>query len=322
VGAAEQQRVVVGVDGSAGARLALGWALAEAARRGAQVEVVAAFPVDFYWADPSLVDTRRVDALRADTAARVRTLVHEVRRDPVVAATPGIKAVTTEVVVCPGPAVAHLVQRSEGAALLVVGSRGRGAVRSTMAGSVALHSAAHARCPVVVVHPAVVPSAYEPARVVVGLDDSDQARAALAAAVAEAARLGARVDAVVAYEEPDTWSSLYAVATPPGCGTREQALRRAEEVVEEVLGAAPLQREGVRVRAVEGDPAQVLTQEAQGARLLVVGSRSRNQLEGIVLGSVALHCVMRAPCPVLVVHPPRHGGAPAPARAAAAVPTA
>ncbi|HJX43135.1 MAG TPA: universal stress protein, partial [Geodermatophilus sp.] len=45
-------RVVVGVDGSPGARAALGWALAVAAGTGAPLEVVSAYPVDFYWMDP------------------------------------------------------------------------------------------------------------------------------------------------------------------------------------------------------------------------------------------------------------------------------
>ena len=40
-----------------------------------------------------------------------------------------------------------------------------------------------------------------------------------------------------------------------------------------------------------------------GAALLVVGSRSRSRLAGMLLGSTALHCVVAAPCPVLVLHP-------------------
>jgi len=294
VGATEH-RIVVGVDGSAGARLALSWALAEAVRRGADVEVLAAFPVDFYWTDAYLVDRNQVDDLRADTEARARALVDELRSQ-----VDGAGDLAAHVVVCAGAPAAHLVQRAEGADMLVVGSRGRGAVRSSMAGSVALHCAAHARCPVVVVHPT---AAAEPGGVVVGLDDSDHARAALTAAVAEAAALGAEVEAVLAYEPPNYWSDLYAVVVPPVGETAAHAQRRAEAIVGDVLGAE--RATAVRVVAVEGHPAQVLAHRAEGARLLVLGSRSRNQLEGVVLGSVALHAVMHAPCPVLVVHPPR-----------------
>jgi nucleotide-binding universal stress UspA family protein len=295
--AGNEQRIVVGVDGSAGARLALSWGLAEAVRRGADVEVLAAFPVDFYWTDAYLVDRNQIDDLRADTETRARALVDELRSQVV-----GAGDLAVDVVVCAGAPAAHLVHQAEDADLLVVGSRGRGAVRSSMAGSVALHCAAHARCPVVVVHPTSA-GAAEPGHVVVGLDDSDHARAALTAAVAEAAALGAEVEAVLAYEPPNYWSDLYAVVAPSVGETAEHAQRRGEAIVGEVLGAEPAT--AVRVVAVEGHPAQVLMHRAEGARLLVLGSRSRNQLEGVVLGSVALHAVMHAPCPVLVVHPPR-----------------
>ncbi|MGY1605025.1 universal stress protein [Geodermatophilus sp. SYSU D00815] len=291
---AGRQRVVVGIDGSTGARAALAWAMAEAARRGAVLEVVSAFPVDFYWADPYLLDQQRVEAIRADTEARARATVEEVRAE----AGP---AVDVEVLVVAGPPSAHLVQRSAGADLLVVGSRGRGGLRSTVAGSVALHCSAHARCPVVVVHPTTA-TAGGPPRVVVGLDGSEHARAALLTAVAQAGPLGARVDAVLAYEAPNYWSDLYAVMAPPLGESRAHALARGEAIVRDVLGPEPVLSEAVRVVAVEGHPGPVLVREAQGARLLVVGSRSRNQLQGVVLGSAALHCVMHAPCPVMVVH--------------------
>jgi nucleotide-binding universal stress UspA family protein len=293
---AARQRIVVGVDGSAGARAALAWALAEAARRGTDVEVVTAFPVDLTWADTYLLDSAHVDAIRTDTQARAEATVAEVRAEET---SPADLAV--QVVVVTGPPAAELVRRSAGAALLVVGSRGRGAVRSALAGSVALHCAAHARCPVVVVHPAAVP-AGEPARVVVGLDGSEPARAALLMAVALAGPLGARVDAVLAYEAPNHWSDLYAVLAPGPGETREHAQARGEAIVREVLGAEPAVRGAVRVVPVEGHPGPVLRRAAEGARLLVVGSRSCNLLEGVVLGSTALHCVSQAPCPVVVVH--------------------
>lgn len=314
---ATAQRIVVGVDGSDGSRLALTWALGEAIRRRAVVEVVTAYPIDFYWIDPYLLDQRRLDALRDDTEARAAALVDEVRRSPAVLDQPGAADLHVSVVVCAGAPAVHLVHAAEGADLLVVGSRGRGGVRSAVAGSVALQCAAHAPCPVVVVHPDTVPVSGH-ARVVVGLDDSDHARRALAVAVAEAAPLGARVEAVLAYESPHYWSDLYALTMPPAAETQGVALQRGQAIVDEVLGAGA----AVHVLAVEGHPAQVLISQAEGARLLVVGSRSRSQLEGVVLGSVALQAVMHAPCPVLVVRPVRSGRASQPDRAAAAEPVA
>jgi len=126
-----EQRIVVGVDGSEGSRSALAWALAEAARRGTNVEVVSAFPVDFYWTDPYLADRNRIDSVRADTEALAHALVAEVRADPEVTAARGIDAVDVMITACSGAAAAHLVQCSDDAALLVVGlgSTDRGAVR-------------------------------------------------------------------------------------------------------------------------------------------------------------------------------------------------
>jgi nucleotide-binding universal stress UspA family protein len=310
---ATAQRIVVGIDGSDGSRLALTWALGEAARRRATVDVVTAYPIDFYWIDPYLLDQRRLDALRADTEARARALVDEVRQAPGVLAQPGTADLRVSVQVCAGAPAVHLVHHAAGADLLVVGSRGRGAVRSAVAGSVALHCAAHAPCPVAVVHPDTAVAGTP--RVVVGLDDSDHARRALAVAVAQAAPLGAQVDAVLAYEAPHYWSDLYALTLPPAGDTQDAALRRGQAIVDDVLGA---EAAAVRVVAVEGHPAQVLMSQADGARLLVLGSRSRSELEGVVLGSVALHAVMHAPCPVLVVRPVRSGQEPQPDRAAAA----
>jgi nucleotide-binding universal stress UspA family protein len=300
--------VVVGVDGSPGAREALGWAWAAAARRGAPLEVVSAFPVDDYWIDALLLDPSRLDTLRSDTAARARALVEEVRPAPGAAGTP---EVAVEVTVVAGAPAEHLVQLSQGADLLVVGSRGRGGIRSTLLGSVALHCVTSAGCPVVVVHPAPVPPAAAEAaatapRVVVGLDDSDSSDAALVRAVELAVELDVEVEAVVAVQLPAYWGEMDVVVPVPLAEVRERALSRAEELVTEVLGGDD--RVPVRVVDAVGPAAAVLVQRSAGAALLVVGSRSRSRLPGMLLGSVALHCVVHAPCPVMVVHPASTGG--------------
>ena len=294
-------RVVVGVDGSPGARSALAWALPEAARRAAVVEVVTAFPVDVYWLDPLLLDTRRLDSIRADTERQARAQVDEVRRDPTVASHPGVVDLDVRVQAVAAPPAPKLVQMSSGADLLVVGSHGHAPVRSAVCGSVALHCAAHAPCPVVVVHP-VPDETEDQARIVVGLDDSTPARAALTAAIAHASRTDARVDAVVAYERPRYWTEPYTEIMPSPEESQARALSRGQELVAQTVAGSP--SDVVRVRAVEGHPAQVLLRESAGARLLVVGSRSRNTLQGLALGSVALACVTTAPCPVLVVRLP------------------
>ncbi|MGY1744184.1 universal stress protein [Blastococcus sp. SYSU D00695] len=312
-------RVVVGVDGSPGARAALVWALGAAARAGATLELVSAYPVDLYWADPYLVDPRRLDDLRADTESLARELLDEVRADPAVTASPGAAEVPAEVTVCAGAPAEHLLAAARGAALLVVGSRGRGGVRSTLLGSVALHCAAAAPCPVVVVHPAAV---QPPPRVVVGVDESDVSRAALLRAAEEARRLGAELEVVAVHQAAEYWSDLYAVPVPPVPETLGQAGARLGRLVTEALGPDA----AARVLVLTGAPAEVLVQQADGAALLVVGSRSTGRLAGMLLGSVALHAAVHAPCPVMVVHLPRARAAepdgPAPAARPAPAPAA
>ena len=289
-------RVVVGVDGSPGGRVALEWAMAEAARREARLLVVSAFPVEVYWADPNLIDDRRITAAGADTEARATTLVDAV------AAESGLR-VPVDILVLPGPASHHLVAAAEGADLLVVGSRGRGAVKSTLLGSVALHTVTHAPCPVVVVHPRAG-TATVPPRVVVGLDGSEASRVALGEALAEAGPLGAEVTAVAAYSPASYWSDVYEVLVPPPAQLHADAQRGAEALVAEVPGDVP-----VRTVALEGPAGEVLVTEAADADLLVVGGRGHGAIRGMLLGSVALHCVVHASCPVMVVPVGRNGAA-------------
>lgn len=313
--ARRRPRLVVGVDGSAGSRAALAHALTTAARRGADVEVVSTYPLMLSWTGGAAVELSAVDVIGEDTESRTREFVAEVRRDPAVAVVPGVAEVPVTLRVGVGPAAQELVDRSRHADLLVVGSRGRGAVRSALLGSVALHCATHAHCPVVVVRPTAVGRPQQ-SRIVVGVDGSDRSRAALVAAVDEAGRRGADVVAVAAYQRADQWTDLAAVPTPSVDEIRADVRRAAEDMVREVLAATrqpgvPVPH--VRVEAMRGAAADLLVEVADEADLLVVGSRGRGALRGLLLGSVALHCVLHATCPVMVVHPPsvRTGRAPA-----------
>jgi nucleotide-binding universal stress UspA family protein len=268
------------------------------------LRVVSAFPVDDYWTDALLMDAGRVDTVRADTAARLRSLVDEVR-----AAGPFEDVGQVEIAVVAGSPAEHLVQLSEDAGLLVVGSRGRGGIRSTLLGSVALHCATSATCPVVVVHPAPIPPPLPPGavscapRVVVGLDGTETSQAALRQAVALAGEIGGEVQAVVAVQPPIYWSELDAAALVPFADVKERALARAQHAVAQLPAGCP-----VAVLAAEGPAGAVLVERSAGAALLVVGSPSRSRLPGMLLGSVALHCVVHAQCPVLVVRPESAGG--------------
>jgi nucleotide-binding universal stress UspA family protein len=156
---------------------------------------------------------------------------------------------------------------------------------------------------VVVVHQ-LVEDVRTPAHVVVGVDGSEESRAALAAAVAEASRMGADVEVVAAYAPADYWTDLTTVVVPAVEEARSQLDRQTRRIVDEVLADRPEQQDAlpaIRTEVHVGSPAGVLVDRARSADLLVVGSRGRGAFRGLLLGSVALHCAMRAPCPVMVV---------------------
>lgn len=314
-------RLVVGVDGSPGSRAALGHALTTAARRGGDVEVVCTFPLILSWTGGAPLEAPHTDVIRDETEAVTRDFVAEVRSDPAVAVVPGVSEVPVTPRVTVGPAAQELVDRSREADLLVVGSRGRGAVRSALLGSVALHCATHAHCPVVVVRPTAVGRPQQ-SRVVVGLDGSDRSRAALVAAVDEAGRRGADVVAVAAYLPVDYWPDPSDLPVPSSDEICADVLRGAQDMVREVLaatGSPGVPVAHVRIEVVRGAATDLLLERAEQADLLVVGSRGRGALRGLLLGSVALHCVLHATCPVLVVHPPSRSGPGTPAFSAEAV---
>jgi nucleotide-binding universal stress UspA family protein len=132
-------RVVVGIDGSAGARAAVRWASREADARAAALVVVHAwdYPYATELGSPEGRDLTRVDAALILEEA-VRT-AREERNGPV------------ESRLVEGRAASELVGDGHDADLVVVGSRGRGAIRSLLFGSVSNEVSARASCPTVIV---------------------------------------------------------------------------------------------------------------------------------------------------------------------------
>ena len=299
-------RVVVGVDGSPGSRAALVYAFSAAARRGADLLLVSAYSVQGVWIGGYPLGMPAFQTIRDELTTRIHALADEVRADPVTAAVAGTADVRTRLLVSVGPAAPLLVDASADADLLVVGSRGHGAVGSVLLGSVALHCVSHAHCPVVVVHAA--PTGLQQDRpVIVGVDGSSASRAALVAAVDEAARLGARVAVVTTYQMADHWANLSTVVMPTEDEVRWELQRGAEAMVDEVLAERRAAHgedvPDVAVVVTEGPAADVLVRWGADAEVLVVGSRGHGEFRGLLLGSVALTCVMRGSGPVMVVHP-------------------
>ncbi len=136
-------------------------------------------------------------------------------------------------------------------------------------------------------------------RIVVGVDGSDHSRRAVQFAIEEARRRSASLDVVHAYQLPVYWGAPEFGATVPG-PTREEAEREAREVIDHTLGVVPTDVHVERI-VTRGYPPTALLKIAEGADLLVVGSRGRGGVRGILLGSTSHHVIAHAPCPVVVV---------------------
>jgi nucleotide-binding universal stress UspA family protein len=135
--AAAIHRVVVGIDGSPSSERALEWAAGEAARCGAVLEGHASHGSGYVF-----ISNEEVQMAMKKTIDEAAAHVADIA--------PGVtfNGVTHE-----GAAAKDLIDASEGAGLLVVGSRGLGGFSGLLLGSVSQQCALHAHCPVVIVRP-------------------------------------------------------------------------------------------------------------------------------------------------------------------------
>jgi nucleotide-binding universal stress UspA family protein len=137
-------------------------------------------------------------------------------------------------------------------------------------------------------------------KIVVGIDGSESAVAALRWAIGEARLRGATIDAI------DAWNYPYVVvpgATIPLHPRADQAVD-VEQELEAALAAVAGEAEGVTINQIvtEGVPAAVLCEAAEDADLLVIGRGRHHTLRKRVLGSVGTEILQYAPCPVVVVN--------------------
>jgi nucleotide-binding universal stress UspA family protein len=138
-------------------------------------------------------------------------------------------------------------------------------------------------------------------RIVVGVDGSPSSRQALRWAVRQAELTGGAVDAVIAWQYPPYmagfgFSPSAMLDTADYAESSSKAL--ADAVADTVSPDSPV---SIRQLVVEDNAARALLKAAEGADMLVVGSRGHGGFAGALLGSVSQHCVYHARCPVIVI---------------------
>jgi nucleotide-binding universal stress UspA family protein len=138
--------------------------------------------------------------------------------------------------------------------------------------------------------------------IAVGVDGSEGARVALEFAAREAALRNGRLRIVCAWEIPP---AVYGGGFAPTLDqpTLDGFREGAETVVQEAVAAAKELQSTIECdgKAVQGQPAEVLLQQARDADLIVVGNRGHGGFASLLLGSVSHQVVQHAPCPVTVV---------------------
>jgi nucleotide-binding universal stress UspA family protein len=287
--------VVVGVDGSECALQAVRWGAAEAMRRRRPLRLVAAHP----WPAGGLVGD---PGLGVDPQAVLRDVVLGQLATAAAAARAVAPDLTVEQVESTGLPVAVLVAESARAELVVLGDRGLGGFTGLLVGSVSVALTAHACCPVVVVRgpePDRMAPRSEP--VVVGVDGSPEGEAAVAFAFEAAALRGVPLVAV------HTW--LDVLVDPTMAPLIDWDVIEAEErevLAERVAGWTEKYPDvDVRRLVTRDRPAHALVQESGRAQLVVVGSRGRGGISGMLLGSVSQALLHHAACPVVVARSAR-----------------
>jgi nucleotide-binding universal stress UspA family protein len=292
-GSAVVKALVVGTDGSSAAAEALAWALEESHRRRVPLHVVTAWspsrdPQETQWLSTMTSVSELRTAVADELAATVTSAVESANHHEV--------SISTEVAY--GHPAKALIDESDPDRLLVVGSRGRGALSGIVLGSVSQACAQYARGPVVVVRGST-PTAGT-GRVVVGVDGSAESLAALRFAAVDARLRGAPLQVVHVWQDTD--HAAHGRFVPPGESAKARADEAWYDILRAVLDVAP----DVEIISehVAGYAQSVLLKASEGAALLVVGSRGLGGWAGLMLGSVSLHCITQSACPVAVIRAP------------------
>ncbi|WP_433663231.1 universal stress protein [Nocardia sp. CA-128927] len=282
--------IIAAVDGSVISYQAVAWAAVEAGLHHCRLHLVTSMGIEASLGVGMSVGEADVEWLRKDSE-RILTEATRIART----AAPGDEPrITTEVSV--EAIIPLLIERSAYARMLVVGSRGMGAFRRGVLGSVSTATTHHAHCPVAVIHgnPAIdAVSATQP--ILVGVDGTSNSVAALDLAFEEASRRKVGLTALHA------WSDVSGLDVP--VAGWDGAQESAQATLAEALAGHTERYPDVTVRRIvlANRPVRALLDESANAQLIVVGSHGRGGFTSMVLGSTSNALLHSVEVPMIVV---------------------
>jgi nucleotide-binding universal stress UspA family protein len=142
-------------------------------------------------------------------------------------------------------------------------------------------------------------------RVLVPIDFSPPARAALEYAAFLAGRLGAELEVLHVWEPPGYVGpdALAVLPVGPGQPGWEQTRAEVQREIEHFLGEGTVRPEQLSVRVEAGEPSDTILQVAKagGTDLIVIGTHGHTGLSRLLIGSVAETVLRRSTCPVLTL---------------------
>lgn len=286
--------ILVGVDGSSAADQALDWAIDQAVLERRPLTLVHGAGPSMWYSDAVGLDQRLVvEAIRDEAYAVVRAA-----RARVVARAPGLEIHESLQM---GDARSVLLELSSDAAMIVLGSRGRGPVKSLLLGSVAVAVTRHADCPVVVLRPRNVGAVRR--GVLVGADGTERSSTTLEFAYRQASLRGLPLTVMHCF-----WDVRSATVGSGVVADDEPGLELERALLAESVAGMTEKFPDVPARKVlaRGLTDKCLVAAAETMDLVVVGARERGSLSGIVYGSVASAVVEHASSIVAVVpHAPK-----------------
>ena len=279
------ERIVVGVDGSTNAEVALRWAVGEADLHGAEVVAVMAWDyLNQRHADGS--DSFDPSYGPDDAREALHTAVRAVEPSR-----PVVERVVLDL------AARALIDVAADADLLVTGARGLGGFKGLLLGSVSERVLEEAPCPVAVLREHDTWSAG--GAMVVGIDGSAGATKALQWAGGEARVRGASLHIVHAWQLlPAPPLSAAPLASAQAVDLLKDAARGVVEAALEDPAVADLR---VEAHVLSSSAVRALLDFADEASLIVVGSRGAGRFERAVLGSTSRQLAHHAGCPIVVV---------------------